>query len=291
MAGQILNENGGVPVGDKLVEEDSRNFVLRERLKLDQPGTEAVLLTLNRPEARNPLDHGTLFQLIDAMQEADEDPEVRTILITGAGEAFSAGGDLKVYLETNRDPVAWPAAREASQRAFKAIRSCSTPVVTLVNGTAVAGGLEVILHSDFAYAAQSARIGDAHLRYGQMGGGGALALLPKVIGPARARELIFSGGLLSASEACEWGLVNRVVPDGELIDAGLEFANKVARMSPLAVANAKYVINEGIELGLGVGAHMRLEFERAVRYNLSSHDASEGLRAFSEKRTPNYLGR
>lgn len=276
---------------EQLVTQRDENYVLVERVPLETGSTVAVLLTLNRPEARNPLDHGTLSQLIAAIQVADQDPDVRAILITGAGEAFSAGGDLKVYLQTNRDPVAWPNAREASQRAFKSIRSCSTPVVVLVNGTAVAGGLEIILHADFAYAAESARIGDAHLRYGQMGGGGALAILPKVIGPSRTRELVFSGRLLTSNEALDWGLVNRVVADDELLAAGLEFANRVARMSPLAVANAKHVINEGLEHGLGIAAHMRLEFERAVRYNLSSHDASEGLLAFSEKRTPNYQGR
>lgn len=271
---------------------ETRDSVLCEKLAIKgHESAFAALLTLNRPAELNPLDLGMLIRLRELLEEADDDPTVRTVLITGAGDAFSAGGNLKKYIEMQKDATVWAEFLEEAHLTFLAMRTIGKPVVSLVNGVAVAGGLEVIVCSDFAYAAASSRIGDAHLRFGQMGGGGALSLIPRAIGAQRARELIFSGRILPAAEALEWNLVSKVLPDEELIAAGLEFSELVARMSPLAVRNVKFVINESLETGLGVGAQMRLELERAARYNLTSHDAAEGLIAFSEKRKPEFLGR
>lgn len=271
--------------------QNAADSVLFEKIPVAE-GSDAyaALLTLNRPAELNPLDLGMLTRLREMLEICDEDDSVRTILITGAGDAFSAGGNLKKYIAMQKDAVGWTHFLEEAHLTFLAMRTSRKPVVSLVNGVAVAGGLEIIVCSDFAYAAESSRIGDAHLRYGQMGGGGALTLIPRAIGPQRARELIFSGRILSASEALDWNIVSKVVPDEELLAAGLEFSAHVARMSPLAVANVKFVINESLETGLGVAAQMRLELERAARYNLTSHDAAEGLIAFSEKRTPNFKG-
>jgi enoyl-CoA hydratase len=164
------------------------------------------------------------------------------------------------------------------------------PVVSLVNGVTAAGGLELMLSCDFAIAARSARIGDAHLAFGQMGGGGVLTLLPRAIGPAKAREIVFSARYLTAPEAETWGLVNRVVDDGQLLAAGLEFAVGVASRSALAVSNAKYVLNVGWAEGTGVEAALRLERERNAYYCLTSKDVAEGLEAFREKRRPEFTG-
>ena len=139
--------------------------------------------------------------------------------------------------------------------------------------------------------ARSARIGDAHLNFGQMGGGGVLTLLPRAIGRERASELIFSGRFLDAEEAVAWGLVNRCVDDDELLDAGLELARGIAEKSPLAVANAKEVLNTLWAQNDGVDAGLRYERERNSFYCLTSHDAAEGLRAFAEKRAPRFQGR
>lgn len=274
-------------------EAPERDSVLLDLVPLpDAPSAAyAALLTLNRPSELNPLDLAMLLRLRELLDEIDQDERIRTILITGAGTAFSAGGNLKKYIAMQKDPETWIEFLEKAHLTFLALRQHRLPVVSLVNGVAVAGGLEVIVCSDFAYAAKSSRIGDAHLRYGQMGGGGALTLIPRAIGAQRARELIFSGRILSSAEAYEWNIVNRVVPDDELLAAGIEFSTLVARMSPLAVANVKFVINESLETGLGVAAQMRLELERAARYNLTSEDAAEGLIAFSEKRVPHFTGR
>ena len=135
------------------------------------------------------------------------------MLLTGAGRAFSAGGDLKSYVELQRDPVAFPRFVADIHRVFGRLRDLPVPVVALVNGVTAAGGLELLLNCDFALVARSARIGDGHLNFGQMGGGGVLTLLPRVVGLQRASELIFSGRFLSADEAVEWGLAVRCVED------------------------------------------------------------------------------
>ncbi len=163
--------------------------------------------------------------------------------------------------------------------------------MALVNGVAVAGGLELVLNCDFALVAASARIGDGHLNFGQMGGGGVLTLLPRLIGRARAAELLFSGRLLSAEQAVEWGLASRVVPDDTLLDEGLAFAAEVANKSPLALANAKQVMNQLWAENDDVETALAVELARDVDYCLNSHDAPEGLAAFAEKRPPRFEGR
>jgi enoyl-CoA hydratase/carnithine racemase len=251
----------------------------------------AIVLRLNRPDQLNPIDSEMLEELDAAVSALDADPAVRAVLVTGAGRAFSAGGDLKKYAELQRDPVAFPRFVGELHRVFGRFRQLRVPVVALVNGVAAAGGLELILSCDFAIVGASARVGDGHLNFGQMGGGGVLTLLPRTIGRARAAELIFSGRFLSAEEAVEWGLASRGVPDDELLDAGLAFAAEVAAKSPLAVANAKQVMNQLWADNASVEAGLRYELERDVYYCLTSHDAPEGLTAFAEKRPPRFEGR
>lgn len=264
-------------------------------VELDRVGLEpegsAAILTLNRPNQLNAIDWATVTRLEELLTEVDGDDAVRAVLITGRGRAFSAGGDLKSYLSLQEDAVAFPAFLEDLHRTFQLISKLHKPAIALVNGVTAAGGLELILSCDFAYAAQSARIGDGHLTYGQMGGGGVLTLLTRAIGPARARELVFSGRWLSAEEALEWGIITRVVPDGELLTAGLEVASAIAQRSPLAMANAKFVMNSSWAEGTGVEAGLRLERERNAFYCLTSEDAREGLQAFQEKRRPHFRGR
>jgi enoyl-CoA hydratase len=210
------------------------------------------------------------------------------VLITGKGRGFSAGGDLKAYVELQQDPYEFPRFSADLHRTFASIAAMRVPVVALVNGVTAAGGLELLLSCDFAYAAASARIGDLHLKFGQMGGGGVLSLLPRTIGPARARELVFSARLLDAAEAEQWGLVNRVVPDDELIEAGLELARGAATRSAQALAVAKDVLNSGFAEGTGLHGALRLEREATARYCLTLPDAHEGLIAFAERRDPQF---
>ncbi len=249
-------------------------------------GAEAGVVVLNRPETLNAISWEMVLELERVLQELDADPAVRAVLVTGKERAFSAGGDLKGYLELQRDPLAFPRFIDDLMRAFGAIRTMSKPVVALVNGVTVAGGLELVLSCDFAYAARSARIGDGHLNYGQAGGGGVLTLLPRMLLPPRARELMFTGELLTAEEALEIGLVNRLVDDDKLLEAGLAFARTVAGKSAAAIATAKYAMNAGLADGTGVDAAMRLERARVSQYCLTLPDSREGLLAFASKPRP-----
>jgi enoyl-CoA hydratase/carnithine racemase len=246
----------------------------------------AAIVILNRPATLNAISWEMVKELEVVLARLDGDSSTRVILITGAGRAFSAGGDLIAYLELQQDPVGFPQFMKDLIRTFSAIRSMEKPVVALVNGVAVAGGLELLLACDFAYAAESARVGDGHVNYAQAGGGGSLALLPRAIGPAKARELVMSGVLLDAHEAAEWGLVNRVFPDDQLREAGLEFARLIASKSAAAVSTLKVTMNECLADGTGVDAALRLEQSRIAQYCLTLPDSRAGLLAFARKATP-----
>jgi enoyl-CoA hydratase len=251
----------------------------------------AALLTLDNPRRLNAIDAVMIEQLDAALDRVAADKRVRAVLVTGEGRAFSAGGDLKGYLALQRDPVAFPRFVEELHRVFGRLRQLDVPVIALVNGVTAAGGLELMLSCDLSIAAQSASVMDGHLNYGQMGGGGVLTLLPRIVGIQRAAELVFSGRALDADELVEWGLVNRVVPDDELLAVGTALAEEIAAKSPLAVANAKRVMNAVWSDAGTLEAGLRLERERNAFYCLTSHDAREGLEAFSERRRPRFRGR
>jgi enoyl-CoA hydratase len=258
--------------------------------QLDLGGASAALLTLNRPDVLNAIDWDMITEFDEAVTTVVADRDVRLLMVTGAGRAFSAGGDLKKYIDLQRDPVGFPAFLADFHRVLSRLRDLPVPTVALVNGVTAAGGLELLIACDLVVAAESARIGDGHLNYGQMGGGGVLTLLPRMIGIQRACELMFSGRFLSAPEARDWGLVGRVVPDARLVEEGLAIGREVAVKSPLAVANAKEVMTTIWRQSLSVDAGLALERDRNCRYCLTSHDAPEGLLAFAERREANYRG-
>jgi enoyl-CoA hydratase/carnithine racemase len=269
----------------------SEELVLQERRAIDGFDATAAILILNRPEQLNAINVDTLHALDRALDAVEADPQVCTVLVTGAGSAFSAGGDLKSYLTLQRDVEAFPRFVADLHRIFGRFRQLRVPAVALVNGTTAAGGLELLLACDVVFAARSARIGDGHLNFGQMGGGGVLTILPRIVGMQRASRLLYTGVLLPAATAHEWGLVTEVFDDDELLNAGLEFAAAVAAKSPLAVANAKYVMNSVWAESASLESGLQLERERNAYYCLTSEDAREGLVAFSEKRKPKFRGR
>jgi enoyl-CoA hydratase/carnithine racemase len=281
--------NGGVPGGtDGCGAGSAGGLIECELIEVGEGGVLAAVLWLNRPDSLNALSWDMLLELRQWLEASDRDPRVCAVLVIGRGRAFSAGGDLKAYLTLQADRAAFDHFVRDTHLTYSSIRSMSKPVVALVNGVTAAGGLELLLSCDFAYAAQSARVGDLHLGSGQIGGGGVLALLPRAIGPARARELIFSARLLDAAEALAWGLVVRVTEDDALLEAGLEFARGVAGKSPAGVRIAKDVLNRGLAQGTGVDQALRLEADAAILYSATLPDSMEGLMAFAERRPPRF---
>lgn len=254
-------------------------------LKLD--GLVAVLM-LDRPDQMNPLDWATVKELAAAFGQLEADATARVVLISGRGKAFSAGGDLKAYMELYRKPAEFRAFLDDFRRLNSAIESSSMVVIAAVNGFCVAGGLELMLACDLALAADHARIGDGHLNYGQLPGAGGSQRLPRAIGPARARDLIYSGRLVGGAEAERIGLVARSVPGAELMQAARELADELLQKSPLGLAQAKALLACSREMDFS--AAIQIESELVHRYATTSHDAMEGLAAFAEKRKPEFTG-
>lgn len=244
-------------------------------------------LRLNRPEAMNALSTELLGDLDLAFDIVERDPAVRVVVLTGTGRAFCAGADLK---EIGRppDPDRIVAFVRAAGATIDRIPALDKPVIAAVNGLALAGGLELVLACDVVIAAVSARLGDAHANYGLLPGAGGAVRLARVVGPTVAKYLAFTGLSLPAPDLVPLGLVNEVVPDGRLHARADELANHIAAKSPLGIARMKALVHDGLEQPLDTA--LRLE-HLALATHAHSADLAEGLTAFTEKRTPRYLGR
>ena len=210
-----------------------------------------AVVTLNRPEAMNALSRELRKALHDGLKAVEADPEVRVIILTGAGDrAFTAGLDLK---ELGSDPGGMAAANAASADAnpVKAIEMCAKPVIGAINGVAITGGFEVALACDILIASERARFADTHARVGILPGWGLSQKLSRLIGIYRATELSLSGNFLDARTAEAWGLVNRVVPPEELMPAALKLAAEIASVPGDSVNIYKKLIDEGFAMTFG----------------------------------------
>jgi len=242
-------------------------------------------LKLNRPQALNSLTLSLVHALSAAIKEAENDPEARVIVLTGAGRAFCAGADLKD--PARKRPESGAEFVKAIGALTELIEASPRPVIAAINGIAVAGGLELVLACDLVIAAESARLGDAHSNYALFPGAGSTVRLPRKIGLNNAKQLMFSGDILPASEWKAFGLVSQVVSDDGLIGAVSEIAKKLGAKSPLGLARMKQALNDSLDQPLPIA----LRYERALS-NLHhfSADRVEGLTAFKEKRPPQFTG-
>jgi len=242
-------------------------------------------LRLNRPDRLNAVSQGLMDALGAALDVIDAQDDCRVIVVRGNGRAFSAGGDLKEFLGRVRadDHAGLVAFVGQVSRTLTRLEENPRPVIAAVNGVAVAGGLELILCCDIVVAARGARIGDGHMGFGVLpGGGSAVRLIRKV--PANvATRLLLTGDLLDAEELRAHGLVNEVVDPADLDRHVAELAERIAQLSPLALAEVKRVARRAAELPVAEG--LRLEHEAFAAF-ATSPDLAEGLTAFEERRRP-----
>jgi enoyl-CoA hydratase len=231
-------------------------------LVLVDVGVDGVaVVTLNRPEAMNALSKALRAELAAVMREMDARDDVRVVVLTGAGErAFTAGLDLK-ELGSDASAMGDATGETAEANPVKAIEQCSKPVVGAINGVAITGGFELALACDVLIASENARFADTHARVGIMPGWGLSQKLSRLVGIYRAKELSLSGNFLDAATAERWGLVNRVVPAGELLAVAKKLAGDMATIEPGFSAAYKRLIDDGFAVGFGEG--MALEHARS----------------------------
>jgi crotonobetainyl-CoA hydratase len=258
---------------------------------LTQRRGHVLLVTLNRPEARNAVNPAVTLALGDALEEAERDRGIWAVVLTGAGDkAFCAGADLKAVA---RGESLIPADPERAAWGFAGYVShpISKPTIAAVNGFALGGGTEITLASDLAVAADTASFGLPEVRRGIFAGAGGLFRLPAQIPKKVAMEMILTGEPITAQRALELGLVNRVVPQDQVVAAALDLAAKITAAAPLAVQASKRVAN-GIRDGRVPAEAGHWELSRAESAALKqTADAAEGPRAFAGKRTPIWQAR
>ena len=245
-------------------------------------------ITINRPDALNALSPETHAELQTALSEMDVDPEVKVIILTGTGRAFSSGADLKCIASVSDRPAEIVAYGRIFDQTTYLIEHMAKVVIAMVNGMCLAGGLEVMQACDLAYASEDARIGDQHANFGLVPTGGGSQRLPRLIPLRIAREMLFTGDWLSAKDAEKWGLVNKAVPADKLEEYVMSVANKLKERSPMASKFIKYSVNRGMQVDLYTG----VELEKAASMaHFQTQDSKEGIAAFMEKRKPDFPGK
>ncbi|MET7346424.1 enoyl-CoA hydratase/isomerase family protein [Streptomyces mirabilis] len=257
-------------------------------------------ITLNRPEALNAITPDQRERLIQHLSHASSDPDVRAVVITATGRGFCAGADLRGGSSTGRPSTGRPPAGErvagdvartirlGAQRLIGAVLDCEKPVIAAVNGTAAGLGAHLALACDLVLAADSAKFIEVFVRRGLVPDGGGAYLLPRLIGPQRAKELMFFGDALTAADAARLGLVNRVVPPDDLEKTARDWAERLATGPTRALALTKQLVNASLDTDRTTAFAAEAA---AQEINMTTTDATEGVAAFTERRTPHYRGR
>jgi 2-(1,2-epoxy-1,2-dihydrophenyl)acetyl-CoA isomerase len=270
-----------------------------------EAGTEPALLfekangiatfRLNRPASRNALTTGMFLDMERLLIDVESDDEVRVVVITGTGRGFSSGADLKPESDAERERTrksSFPGDQggdilDRGNRCMLRLHRLPKPVIGSINGDAVGIGCSLALATDLRIASDTARLGVVFSRRGLGPDGGASYFLRTLVGPAKALELLYLGDLIDASEALQMGLVNRVVPEGELEKATFELAERLASGAPLAYRAAKAAVYEGADLSLESVLDLEARNQKIVG---RSRDVREGIKAFLEKRKPEFRG-
>jgi enoyl-CoA hydratase len=241
------------------------------------------LIRLNRPKALNALNAALLNELNSAMGDFDRDGAIGAIVITGDQRAFAAGADIKEMAESSAVEM----LQDDHISAFDSIRQITKPVIAAVSGYCLGGGNELAMSCDMIVASETAKFGQPEINLGVIPGAGGTQRLAKAVGKAIAMEMVLNNRTLSAEEAYQYGLVNRVAPVDSYLDEALQLAGEMADRAPLAVRFGKEAVNRAFETSLSDGL---AEERRAFYYLFASQDQKEGMQAFIEKRKPNWQG-
>ena len=259
-----------------------------DTLQITTPQPSTLLITLNRPEVANAMNTQMGLDLLDLFDGLAAAPRAyRVVVLTGSGSrAFCAGGDLKE--RQGMTDQQWQDQHLIFERAIRAVINCPVPVIAAVNGAAFAGGLEISLCCDFIYAAEHARFALTEVTLGIMPGAGGTQSLPRAIGSRRAKEILLTGKPFTAEQAYEWGMVNRLCKADALLAEALETAATIAANAPISVRQIKHAVNQGLGVDLATGMMFEIE---AYNRMVPTEDRREGIRAFNEKRKPDFQGR
>ena len=262
-----------------------------EFLKYEQAG-HVVTLTMNEPERRNPLTgNSAVPEFIQAIDRIHHDQHVRCVILTGAGSAFSSGGDVRNMLRQANGEVSGMQIRHdyrtGIQKLPLALFNLEVPVIAAVNGAAVGAGLDLACMCDIRIASDTAKFAESFVKLGIIPGDGGAWLLPRLVGMSRAAEMVFSGDTISAELALQWGLVSRVVAPAELMAAANELASRIAANPGHAVRLSKRLLREGMHTRLDTLLEMSAAFQSLAH---QTGDHREAVNAFLEKRPPAFKG-
>jgi enoyl-CoA hydratase/carnithine racemase len=259
---------------------------MNDTILLTEQQDGVTIITLNRPEVMNSFNFALLHALASKIAEIRFDPDVRVVIITGSGDrAFCSGADLKE--RTTLSPIQVKEYIFTIRNLFTAIEQLNKPVIAAVNGVALGGGTELALAADIRIASETASMGLTETRLAIIPGAGGTQRLPRLVGKGKAKELIFTGKRIGAAEASAIGLVNKVCAPEVLIDTCRQMAAEICETGPVAIEQAKYAINYGMETDLSTGLAIE---SNAYWVCIPTQDRLEGLAAFKAKRKPVYKG-
>ena len=251
-------------------------------------------LTLNRPDTMNALGaHGDGAEFVAACDAINADPDVRCVILTGAGKAFSAGGDIKAMRDKTGNFGGNPVDvangyRTNIHRILRALDGLQVPLIAAVNGAAIGLGCDLACLADVRIASDRAKFGVTFLKLGIIPGDGGTWILPRVIGHSRAAELFYTGDVIDAQTACDWGLVSRVVAGDALMDESQATAQKIAAMPPHALRQTKNLLRQGRSITYDTALELAANTQALMHH---TEDHQEGVAALIEKRTPDFKGR
>lgn len=244
------------------------------------------IITLNRDKQLNALNQELLYDLAEILSEVEQNADVRVVLLRGAGRAFAAGADI-AQMQSYSAAEAEHFSR-LGQQVFTRFESIPQPTIALVHGYALGGGLELAMACDIRIASAGSKFGQPEVTLGVVPGFGGSQRLPRLVGQGNALYLLLTGEMVDAAEAHRMGLVSKVVPDDELMQAGMQIAERMQTLGPYALAGVKRVVYEGAQLDLQSGLAME-----AARFGLSfsTEEQTEGMAAFLERRKPDFEGK